>query len=297
MVESERLDYYRRHQKEMRVDLYRGLSDAYSRGETDASTLGKKIILPSSFIGGSRYLAENYKDAMAICTWAGYPDIFLTFTCNPAWPEIKRFCSKMGLDPSDRPDILTRIFNLKLEALMKVLKDDQIFGELKAGTSLLHIYTNIEFLSYSISINLLYIYSFFVEVYTIEFQKRGLPHVHIILFLEDDSKVKDADDVDKIISAELPDKIADPELYELVGKYMMHGPCGQCDTDAPCMRDVDVQSTSPKNSQNTPLWMSRVILHIEGETTEEHLIRKMYLWTIDMLFRTIQNCLNYFKDI
>ena len=67
MVESERLEYYRRHQKEMRVDLYRGLSDAYSRGETDTSTLGKRIILSSSFTRGSRYLAENYKDTMAIC--------------------------------------------------------------------------------------------------------------------------------------------------------------------------------------------------------------------------------------
>ena len=35
------------------------------------------------------------------------------------------------------------VIMIKLEALMKVVKDDQIFGELKAGTSLLHIYTNI----------------------------------------------------------------------------------------------------------------------------------------------------------
>ena len=81
-------------------------------------------------------MAENYKDAMAICTWAGFPDIFITFTCNPAWPEIRRFCAHMGLDPSDRPDILARIFNLKLGALMKVLKDDKIFGSIKAGMSI-----------------------------------------------------------------------------------------------------------------------------------------------------------------
>ena len=79
-------------------------------------------------------MAENYKDAMAICTWADFPDIFLTFTCNLAWPEIRRFCAQKGLDPPDRPDILTRIFNLKLEALMKILRDDKIFGTIKAGT-------------------------------------------------------------------------------------------------------------------------------------------------------------------
>ena len=90
-----------------------------------------------------------------------------------------------------------------------------------------------------------YIYFFSTEVYTIEFQKRGLPHVHIILLLEDDSKVKDSDDIDKIIFAELLDKIAD-QSYELVGKYMMHGPCGQCDTDAPCMRDGKCSKYFPK---------------------------------------------------
>ena len=32
-------------------------------------------------------MVQNYQDAM-ICRWAGYPDLFLTFTCNPKWPEI-----------------------------------------------------------------------------------------------------------------------------------------------------------------------------------------------------------------
>ena len=111
----------------MRVDLYCGLTDAYARGETDASTLGKRIVLSSSFTGVSRYLTENYKDALTICTWAGFPDLFLTFTCNPAWPEIRSFCAQKGLDPSDRPNILTRILNLKLDPLMKLLRDDKIF--------------------------------------------------------------------------------------------------------------------------------------------------------------------------
>ena len=45
-------------------------------------------------------------------------------------------------------------------------------------------------------------------------------------------------DVDRIISAELPDKDADPVLYKLVGKHMMHGPCGAFDTNASCMKGV-----------------------------------------------------------
>ncbi|KAK4256171.1 hypothetical protein QN277_009070 [Acacia crassicarpa] len=51
MVESDRLDYIRKHQKELRVDLYSELSDAVTRGETDPSSTGRRVILPSYFIG------------------------------------------------------------------------------------------------------------------------------------------------------------------------------------------------------------------------------------------------------
>ncbi|KAI9084415.1 hypothetical protein K1719_033605 [Acacia pycnantha] len=67
MVESDRLDYIRKHQKELRVDLYSGITDALTRGETDPSSTGRRVILPSSFTGGARYMIQNYQDAMAIC--------------------------------------------------------------------------------------------------------------------------------------------------------------------------------------------------------------------------------------
>ena len=83
------------HQKELRADLYQGLADAVFQGEHTASATGKRIILPASFTGGARYMIQNYQDAMAICAWAGYPDIFITFTCNPMWPEIIRHLMRM----------------------------------------------------------------------------------------------------------------------------------------------------------------------------------------------------------
>ena len=33
-------------------------------------------------------------------------------------------------------------------------------------------------------------------VYTIEFQKRGLPHIHLLIFLKDEFKIRDAEHVD-----------------------------------------------------------------------------------------------------
>lgn len=66
MIESSRLTYIRTHQKELRAEMYKGLSEAILRGESDPSTTGRRIILPSSFTGGARYMIQNYQDAMAI---------------------------------------------------------------------------------------------------------------------------------------------------------------------------------------------------------------------------------------
>lgn len=82
MIESSRYNYIRNHQMNLRVDLYKILIDVVLRGKIDPSYQGKCIILPSSFIGGARYTIQNYQDALAICKWADYLDIFITFTCN-----------------------------------------------------------------------------------------------------------------------------------------------------------------------------------------------------------------------
>ena len=47
---------------------------------------------------------------------------------------------------------------------------------------------------------------FIAYTYIIEFQKRGLPHMHMLLFVDQNNKIYNSDDVDKIISAEIPDK-------------------------------------------------------------------------------------------
>lgn len=133
MVESNRLSYARHNKKQLRVEMYNGLTEALLRGETDPARHGKRVILPSSFTGGARYMIQNYQDAMAICRWAGYPDLFITFTCNPKWPEIVRFVESRGLKPEDRPDILARVFKIKLDNLMKDLVKKKIFGSARSG--------------------------------------------------------------------------------------------------------------------------------------------------------------------
>lgn len=137
MIESARLSYIRLNQSKLRCDMYKGLVDVVARDDDDPTTIGKRVILPSSFIGGARYMIQNYQDAMAICQWAGYPDLFITITCNPKWPELNRFVTARGLNSDDRPDIVARIFKLKLEELMRDIHHNKIFGNVAAGKIIL----------------------------------------------------------------------------------------------------------------------------------------------------------------
>ncbi|CAN1799646.1 ATP-dependent DNA helicase PIF1 [Linum perenne] len=75
LVEAERLDWIQNNQTKLRKHYFHGL--------------GKHIILASSHTGSPRYKYENFQDAVAICRTLGYPDLFITFTCNTKWPEVQ----------------------------------------------------------------------------------------------------------------------------------------------------------------------------------------------------------------
>jgi uncharacterized protein YdcH (DUF465 family) len=136
-IEEQRMRYYRMNQTVLRTDLYRNVCDAVVRGDTIAAATGKRIVLPSSFTGGPRYMVQNYQDAMAICRTFGNPDIFLTFTANPKWPEVKYMLHEIpGQPDEDRPDIKTRVFKMKLDQLMKHIVEGQYFGQVLSGKSI-----------------------------------------------------------------------------------------------------------------------------------------------------------------
>ncbi|XP_021979624.1 uncharacterized protein LOC110875727 [Helianthus annuus] len=216
MIESERLKYIRRQQANHRSETFENLQKYKSKGKEVLTDTGKPAILPSSFNGGARFMQQNYLDAMDLCKWYGYPDFFITITCNPRWPEVKRFLKDSTIKAEDRPDILCRLFKMKLDSLLKDLKDSKYFGEINA------------------------------VVYTVEFQKCGLPHAHICLFMKVDHKLPTIDHIDPFISAEIPDKKEDPELYSLVTDYMIHGLCGNANLNCPCMVDKRCSKYFPK---------------------------------------------------
>ena len=75
--------------------------------------------------------------------------------------------------------------------------------------------------------------------YVVEFQKRGLPHAHILMILAPDDKPRVPADYNKFICAELPDPILEPELYETITTSTLHGPCGEDNPACPCMLPAD----------------------------------------------------------
>ena len=67
---------------------------------------------------------------MTICGQLGFPDLFLTFTCNPNWPEIERNVKILNLRSDERPDMVTKVFKQKLDDLINDLKSGQVFGQI-----------------------------------------------------------------------------------------------------------------------------------------------------------------------
>ena len=64
---------------------------------------------------------------MAIVRAFGKPDLFVTMTCNPAWPEVVQALLP-GQRPEDRPDLIARVFQLKLKNLLTDIGSGGIFG-------------------------------------------------------------------------------------------------------------------------------------------------------------------------
>lgn len=110
-IEEKRLDFIQRNQKQLRSELYYEIREAFLRGDCDGNRVGKSVILPSNYISGPRYMLEHYHDAMAICKFYGYSDLFITFAHSPAWLEIKCMLSLiLGQKAEDQQNIVVRVF-------------------------------------------------------------------------------------------------------------------------------------------------------------------------------------------
>jgi hypothetical protein len=57
---------------------------------------------------------------MVVCHLVGYPNLFVTFTCNAKWTEIHYMidASRVKQKLAKREDIIVRVFMIKLRELL-----------------------------------------------------------------------------------------------------------------------------------------------------------------------------------
>ncbi|RAL48781.1 hypothetical protein DM860_001101 [Cuscuta australis] len=181
-LETQRLDYFRQKQTNQRTSTLNDLEQSIEMGIQFGADVGKRIVLPVTFICGPRNMRRRYMDAMALVQRFGKPDLFLTITCDPNWPEIKESL-RYADEVQNRPDLIARILNGRIHELKIDLFQRKIYGEVSAYT------------------------------YVIEFQKRGSLHAHFLIVLKKHNKIISPTQCDKIISSEIPNPGQYPELY------------------------------------------------------------------------------------
>ncbi len=100
------------------------------------------------------------------------------FTANPQQPEIieNLLCGQQAIDC---PDLIARVFALKIKELLIDLKNH-----------LFRLYAG--------------------YIYTIEYQKRGLLYMHLLLFLKRGATFLTPELINKVVCAKLPDLLQDP---------------------------------------------------------------------------------------
>ena len=189
-VERGRLDFLRHNQGQLKADLYKEVQQAAELRQQGVANIGRHIVLPSTFTGGPRSMKMKFQDAMALVRVFGKATLFVTVTTNPQWPEILAELPP-GRKAHHCPWIVARVFHCKLEKLKEALFKKHILGRVEAYT------------------------------YVIEFQKRGLPHAHMLLIMKPDDRPKCADDYDKIICAEITTGTS-PKHASLRAKQLRH---------------------------------------------------------------------------
>lgn len=181
---------------------------------------------------------------------------------NPRWDEVLA-ALQPGQRAHERYDIVSRVFHLKLTALMSDIKsgcfgpcigynqffpinssfnwlNNCTFLWITAFHLLLYENMNVSFSVYYIclwqqvlssgmpdgtftTVVLQFLLKKTELIYAVEWQKRGLPHAHILVFLAPGAKLQHPDEYDRVVCAEIPDEETHPVLHRLVIEFMVHG--------------------------------------------------------------------------
>jgi hypothetical protein len=154
-LEGDRLNWVRFHQSDLRMGSRDEIAERLGE-DKEGPEAGRRIVLPATFVGSPRYMRQKYFEGMTLIIEKGNPDLFITATCNPRWPEInppdsdsdseepagkvrlrlrqkgqagrKKADKKWSGRPRQHPGIIARVFRWKLQRLMKDIKGGKLFG-------------------------------------------------------------------------------------------------------------------------------------------------------------------------
>ena len=189
-------------------------ADELADNPGEENEVAKPQYISPTYVGSDKWYSERCKDAIALQLEHGHPTYFITMTMDPNAAEVVALLEP-GQTPNDRPDLLARAFKLRLEELERDLLDRGIFG--KCVT----------------------------YVRTVEYQKRGLPHCHLLLTVAEADRPT-PDTIDKLVCAEVPGPDSDPVYAQSVCENLIHGPCGPDHPSCPCMEQGSCRFSYPK---------------------------------------------------
>jgi hypothetical protein len=126
--DANKLDWLRNNQNNIRADVYNELADNLRRDNVDAATLDRRFILPSSYTNGARFMQKLFQDSMTIVRHFERPTLFITFTVNPNWSEIRDELTSEQT-ATDRSNIVTRVFQMKAKQLIEDVKKRHVFDK------------------------------------------------------------------------------------------------------------------------------------------------------------------------
>ena len=197
------------------------------------------------YISGPHYMNQHFQDAIALARHYHGFDLFITFTSNPLWEAITQELLP-GQAAVDCPDLVVRVFHMYKTALLHNITDRHIFGDIHAW------------------------------VHSIKFQKRGLPHMHL-LSLFPCHIPSTAADIDSLIWASWPDPKCKPVLFDMVKHCMVYGLCGRMFLHAPCMRNGKCSKGFPKPFQSvTVMWTEGYLIYARPHDSRAYDIRTFH---------------------
>ena len=213
---DERVQFWKSDHVQGRIASYREYDQAVS-SNMDTSDIGR-VHLPAGVNGSLRKSRMQVNNAMKLVDVYGKASFFITLTTNPNWPDIQRHLLR-NQTAYDRPDIVNRVFKIKLAGIMTNIRSGKYFGG----------------------------YQRQYEIKVIEYQIRGLPHAHIAIKYD----YPDDHDLFQYVSAVVPpisDSSTDKDkaIHHIICQSNIHMNDG---TLCSLNRDKDYCCRKPTNTQ------------------------------------------------